>query len=267
MADIIYAQPQGQGSSWLKDLIPVAILGALALGGLWLLSKSGLLSGEGSSTSLDTGDSGPAGPGTSPSTGTSDLGSFFASLDRLLGQGAGGKNAAAQSVISASKAASNNVSLQGTITNTGGQINTMQQSTLAAIQKALAAGQASVTTVRGAAAPVAVITTPAGPGTPITDWPTPSVGTNTVVIGTSRVLSPAEAAANAQTILNAEPVQALMQQGIVAPLNNQPSSQGIVSGTHNQCTQQDYANRAHGCRAPGTNGPNDGGSTWDQERS
>ena len=75
MADIIYAQPQGQGSSWLKDLIPVAILGALALGGLWLLSKSGLLSGEGSSTSLDTGDSGPAGPGTSPSTGipTSDL--------------------------------------------------------------------------------------------------------------------------------------------------------------------------------------------------
>ena len=108
-----------------------------------------------------------------------------------------------QSVISASKAASNNVSLQGTITNTGGQINTMQQSTLAAIQKALAAGQASVTTVRGAAAPVAVITTPAGPGTPITYWPTPSVGTNTVVIGTSRVLSPAEAAANAQTILNA----------------------------------------------------------------
>ena len=152
----------------------------------------------------------------------------------------GGKNAAAQSVISASKAASDTVSLQGTITNTGGQINTMQQSTLAAIQKALAAGQASVTTVRGAAAPVAVITTPAGPGTPITYWPTPSVGTNTVVIGTLRVLSPAEAAANAQTILNAEPVQALMQQGIVAPLNNQPSSQGIVSGAHNQCTQQDY---------------------------
>jgi len=105
-----------------------------------------------------------------------------------------------------------------------------------------------------------------GPGTPNNLFPLGDV------ITTSRILSTSEQQQVLTNLANqpylgwwSTPAQnAAAAQTNPGGINTGGSSQSNIPAgtTHTECTSSDYASGLNGCRAPGTLGPNDGGSTW-----